>query len=110
MKCIVCDHKVKEGKIVEYEEFGISLGKFEAMVCPHCGETYFDSGIVKKIQKRSKELGLFGLAAKKTKVAQIGNSLAIRIPKEIAEFTNLKKEREVRIIPKGKKEITFEIM
>jgi len=52
---------------------------------------------------------LFGLSFKKTKVAKVGNSLAIRIPKEIADFVNLKKEEEVRIIPRSKKEIVFEL-
>ena len=47
--------------------------------------------------------------AKKTKVAQVGNSLAVRIPKEIADFIKLKKEEEVRIFPKNKKEIIIEI-
>src|SRR3989344_7033412 len=100
MKCVICNGLLEE-KLIEHKEFGISLGKFKAKVCSSCGEAIFDSKTVDKIQSRSKELGLFGLASKKTKVAQVGNSLAIRIPKEIAEFTNLKKEKEVRIIPKG---------
>ena len=62
----------------------------------------------KKIQARSKELGLFGLA-KKTKVAKVGNSLAIRIPKEIVDFMKLKKEEEVKIVPKSQKELVIGI-
>ncbi|MBI5391813.1 AbrB/MazE/SpoVT family DNA-binding domain-containing protein [Candidatus Woesearchaeota archaeon] len=64
--------------------------------------------MVKNIQRKSKELWLFGLA-KKTKVARVGNSLAIRIPKEIANFMDLKKEREVIILPSGKNKIIIEI-
>ncbi len=108
MKCIMCGGKEEE-KMVEHKEFGISLGKFKGMVCTSCGEVFFDAQTADKIQARSKELGLFGLSSKKTKVAQVGNSLAIRIPKEIAKFINLKKEEEVRIIPKGKREFMVEI-
>lgn len=104
----MCGKGRVEEKIVDYKEFGVSLGKFKAGVCKSCGETFFDSDIAKKIQEKSKELGLFGLS-KKTRVAKVGNSLAIRIPKEIAEFLKLKKEKEVRIVPKSSNELSIEI-
>lgn len=100
MKCVTCEGKTIQ-KIVEYKEYGVSLGKFKAYVCGKCGETYFDEKIAEKIQQKSKDLGLFGLA-KKAKVAKIGNSIAIRIPKEIAEFLKIKKGGEVTIFPEGR--------
>ena len=106
MKCILCKGNLNQ-QIVEHKEFGVSLGKFKALVCSSCGETFYDSETANKIQTKSRELGLFGLA-KKTKVAQVGNSLAIRIPKEIAEFVHLKKEKEVKIVPKTKNKIEIE--
>ncbi|MEK6907146.1 MAG: AbrB/MazE/SpoVT family DNA-binding domain-containing protein [Nanoarchaeota archaeon] len=106
MKCIMCNSEVKE-KFVEYEEYGNSFGKYKARVCVKCGEVYFDSETVDKIQQKSKKLGLFGII-KKAKVAQVGNSLAIRIPKEIALATGLKKGKEVLIVPKGKSNIAIE--
>lgn len=104
MRCVMCGNGTLKEKIVEYKEFGISLGKYKADVCAKCGEAFFDSETAKKIQAKSKELGLFGLA-KKTKVAKVGNSLAIRIPKEIADFIKLKKEEEVKITPKSQREL-----
>ena len=100
MKCVICEGKTIK-KTVEHKEFGISLGKFDAEVCEKCGETYFDEKIVEKIQQKSKQMGLFGLA-KKAKIAEIGNSIAVRIPKEIAEFLKLKKGKEVIIFPESK--------
>ena len=108
MKCVMCGKGTLEEKTVEHKEFGVSLGKFKAQACPSCGEAFFDSDTAKKIQAKSKERGLFGLA-KKTKVAQVGNSLAVRIPKEIATFLKLQKEKEVRIVPKSMHEITIEV-
>ncbi|MBS3124477.1 AbrB/MazE/SpoVT family DNA-binding domain-containing protein [Candidatus Woesearchaeota archaeon] len=108
MKCVICNGTVQE-KIVEYKEFGVPLGRFPAKVCNSCGEEFFDSETVDKIQIKSKDKGLFGLAAKKTKVALVGNSLAVRIPKEIAEFVGLRKEGEIRVVPKNKHEIALEI-
>jgi len=107
MKCMMCNGLLNK-KLVEYKEYGISLGKFNGFVCAKCNETFFDSITADKIQSKSKQIGLFGLS-KKTKVAQVGNSLAIRIPKEIAKFVHLKKEEEVRIFPKNKGEIVIEV-
>lgn len=108
MKCVMCGKGPLEERVVEYKEFGVSLGRFKGQVCSQCGESYFDSGTAKRIQSKSKEMGLFGLA-KKTKVAQVGNSLAIRIPKEIVQFLHLKKEEEVRLVPKGPHELSIEM-
>lgn len=104
MKCVICGEGQLEEKIVEYKELGIPFGKFKAKVCSKCGEQFFDSETAKKIQAKSKEIGLFAIA-KKTKVAQFGNSLAIRIPKEIADFMKLKKEKNVSITPKNAHEM-----
>lgn len=108
MRCIMCNKGILREKTIDYSEYGISLGKFRGRTCEICGEVFFDSDTAKKIQTKSKELGLFGLQ-KRTKVAKVGNSLAIRIPKEIAAFVHLKKENEVRIVPKSPKEFTVEI-
>ncbi len=108
MKCIMCNKGMLEEKTVDYSEFGVLLGNYKGSVCNACGEIFFDSDTAKKIQGKSKELGLFGLT-KKTKVAQVGNSLAIRIPKEIADFIKLNKEKEVRIVPINQKELVISI-
>ncbi|MFH1592335.1 MAG: AbrB/MazE/SpoVT family DNA-binding domain-containing protein [Candidatus Woesearchaeota archaeon] len=107
MKCITCNGELKK-KEVEHKELGVSLGKFPALVCTKCNEVFYDEISAERIQKKSKELGLFGMA-KKTKVAMVGNSLAIRIPKEIAKFVDLKKEEIVKLIPKSNKEILIEV-
>lgn len=107
MKCVFCN-SATEGKIVNYAEMGVNLGKFKAEVCKKCGETFFNSEIARKIQAKLKELGLFGLA-KKTKVAEVGNSIAIRIPKRLAEFVGLKKGQEVLITPEEKNRLSIEV-
>ncbi len=103
MKCIMCGGKTEE-QMVEHKEFGVIVGKFKGAVCIKCGETYFDEQTATMIQNKSKQLGLFGLA-KKAKVAEVGNSLAIRVPKEIALFLHLKKGQEVTLIPENKADL-----
>ncbi|HLC85289.1 MAG TPA: AbrB/MazE/SpoVT family DNA-binding domain-containing protein [Candidatus Nanoarchaeia archaeon] len=107
MKCVICSGKTEQ-RSVEHKEFGTSLGKFKAEVCVKCGEEYFDEKTAEAIQTRSKELGLFGLA-KKAIVAELGNSIAIRIPKEIASFLNLKKGQEVTLIPEDKHDLRVHV-
>lgn len=97
-----------ETKQVEHKEFGVLLGRFRADVCTKCGETYYDSKTAAAIQQESKARGLFGLA-KKAIVAEVGNSIAIRIPKEIASFLNLRKGTEVTLIPEDKHDLRVQV-
>ncbi|MBU1252477.1 MAG: AbrB/MazE/SpoVT family DNA-binding domain-containing protein [Nanoarchaeota archaeon] len=106
-KCVLCDGKL-EKKNVNYNIYGKSIGKFPASVCDSCGEQWFDEDISKKIQEKERKLGLFGLS-RETKISYSGNSLIIRIPKELAKFMNLKKETAVVIYPEDKDKIGVSI-
>lgn len=77
MKCMMCSGNLKK-KTAEHKEFGVSFGNYKGLVCDKCNEVFYGSNTALKIQAKSKELGLFGLN-KKTKVAEVGNSLAIII-------------------------------
>ncbi len=107
MKCIQCGGKTK-AQNVDYKELGVFLGTYPALVCEQCGETYFEEKTAEKIQVKSKEKGLFGLA-RRTKVAEVGNSIAIRIPKEIAEFLDLEKGQEVTLMPRNKHDLHIQV-
>ncbi|MBI2106257.1 AbrB/MazE/SpoVT family DNA-binding domain-containing protein [Candidatus Woesearchaeota archaeon] len=101
-KCPICDNgKLKSGEIEE-TMFGIYLGKFPAEICDRCGESFTSEEMTKKIEMIAKEKGIWGLGIK-TKVAKTGNSLAIRIPKNIAKFLHLKEGRDVFIHPEKDK-------
>ena len=106
-KCALCEGKLIE-KIVDYEVYGKSIGKFPALVCDSCGEKWFNEETSKKIQEKEKKLRLFGLS-RETKIGYSGNSLIIRIPKKLAKFMNLKKETGVIIYPEDKNKISISI-
>lgn len=99
--CWECNKEMKKQK-VEYKLHGISLGRFNALVCEKCGETYFSEETSRNITKIAKERGLWGLEAQ-TNITQTGNSLAIRIPKKIAEFMHLKKGTLAKMHPEENK-------
>lgn len=104
-RCIMCGKKLRRKK-VDYVVSGVNLGKFPAQVCS-CGEQYFDEKTANQMTESAKKAGVFGIA-RRTKISYTGKSLMVRIPKVIAEFTELKKGDEVKIIPEGKKKILIE--
>jgi len=106
-KCILCNGKLTK-KMVDYEIYGKSIGKFPALVCDSCGEKWFDEKNSKKIQEKERRFKLFGLS-RETKIGYSGNSLIIRIPKELAKFMNLKKETGVIIYPEDKDKLAISI-
>lgn len=106
-KCISCNGKLKN-KIVEYKIYGVSIGKFPALVCNSCGEQWFSEETSRKIENKEKQLGLFGLSIE-TKVSYSGNSLIIRIPKELAKFLNIRKETKVELMPENKNRLCIAV-
>lgn len=102
MKCPICGKGIlKKSKIKEYMS-GVYLGEFPAEICTKCGESFTDSKTTREIEEVAKKKGIWGLGAI-TKITQTGNSLAVRIPKKIADFLKLKKEKEVFIHPQDHK-------
>lgn len=99
-KCALCEGKLKN-KLVDYKIYGKSIGKFNALVCDSCGEQWFDEETSKKIENSERKFNLFGLS-RETKISYSGNSLIIRIPKELAKFMGLKKETSVILYPEDK--------
>ncbi len=48
-------------KKVNFDLYGINLGKFEAEICKKCGEELFSEEVSKEIDKSAKKRGLWGL-------------------------------------------------
>lgn len=105
MKCEECDGKVVK-RNVPYAHLGVMLGNFPAEVCGKCGETVFAIGAAKEIERKAKQLGVWGLTAR-TKVGMSGNSLDVRIDKRIAEFLKLKKGTVVTLQPEGRDKLVL---
>lgn len=85
--CPICETPMKK------ERREIQKGIYtQVEVCPKCKDEWID-------EKRYEEL--YQLFTRKT--FKIGGSLAIRIPKEIAEAIGLREGTEVKMDLKGKK-------
>lgn len=102
MKCPICEKGILKIKEIEEYMFGISLGKFPAEICEKCGESFTDTETTKKIEEAAKRKGIWGLGAT-TKITKTGNSLAVRIPKKLANYLKLRDGEETYIHPEGNK-------
>jgi YgiT-type zinc finger domain-containing protein len=101
-KCPICE-KGNLKKIMNKERVhGVFLGEFPAKKCSHCGEIWTDGKTMEKIEKIAKKKGVYGLGAT-TKITKTGNSLAVRIPKKIADYLKLKDGKEAYIHPEDHK-------
>lgn len=107
-KCPICEiGNLKEGNLEE-EMFGISLGRYQAEICDNCGESIVDENTMLEIEQKARKLGIWGLA-KKIKVVRIGNSLAVRLPADVAKFMKLHEGSEIFLHPEGTTKIILEI-
>jgi len=92
--------------MINVEHLGIDFGLRKGAVCTSCGDEYISDEVWEEIEKKAKELGLFGLE-RKVKIRKSGNSLVITLPPDIAEFLGVKPQTLVSLLPldKGKLEI-----
>ncbi len=101
MNCPSCGRSGLKREVRKSELYGFDLGSYTAEVCGNCGEVYWREEDVRKMERRAKRLGIWGLE-QRTKVAVAGNSLMIRIPRSIAKFVGLKKGETVSLHPVGR--------
>ena len=102
MKCPICEKGILKKGIMKEYMFGIYLGEFPAEVCSACGESFTDSETTKKIEEMARKKGIWGLSSV-TKITKTGNSLAVRIPKKIADYLKLKDGEEAYVHPENNK-------
>ena len=101
MKCTHCNKGDYQKKKVPYVFLGENIGVFDALVCPRCAETLFESDASEKIEAEVRRRGLWGLRAR-SKVSKVGNALDVRIPKALADFLSLKQGQEIILEPLDK--------
>jgi len=103
-----CGGKVKWKKdnvVVE----GISCGVLDIEYCEKCGEEYFPEETMEIVEQKLKEHGLWGLQRKEVPLWRSGNSVILRIPKEIADTLHLKPHEKVTLYAEGKKKLIVDV-
>ena len=113
MKEKILPYKCKCGGILktshtEVEFFGIDFGIHDCEVCTKCNSEYLSDEVMERIEEEAKKYKLFGLE-KNISITKSGNSLVVRIPPDIARFTNLHYQDRARIFPTQKNKIEIEV-
>ena len=96
----MCEKGKMSVKTVDGERHGVFLGHFKAHVCNVCREEIFDASEVAKIEKKMKELGLWGV--QQSTVYKVGGNLALGIKKALADALKLSKGEQARVFPQIK--------
>ncbi|MGP8070783.1 MAG: AbrB/MazE/SpoVT family DNA-binding domain-containing protein [Candidatus Bathyarchaeia archaeon] len=102
-----CGGKLKRS-FTEVEFFGINFGLRQANVWTDCGSEYLAQEVMEEIEMEVKRRRLFGLE-RRGHVAKSGNSLVIRIPKEIAESLKIKRDLPIIIYPTEPRKLIVEV-
>ncbi len=97
MKCPMCEKGKLQRKTIDVVRHGLFVGHFKAEVCNSCGEEIMNSSEALKVEKKFKELGLWGMQA--STVYKVGGNLALGLKKALVDSLGLTKGSEVRIIP-----------
>lgn len=109
VKCPICEKGTLHKGEVKETMFGFDLGTYTGEICSHCKETFLDDEIMRKVEEKAKEKGIWGLADK-IKIVKSGNSLVLRIPAKLIKFLKLDEGKEVMIHPEGEKKIVVDIV
>ncbi|MDG6929078.1 MAG: AbrB/MazE/SpoVT family DNA-binding domain-containing protein [Nitrososphaerota archaeon] len=94
--------------VTEVEFFGIDFGVRKSEVCAECGSEYLPQEVMEELEAEVKRRGLYGLE-RRGRVAKSGNSLVIRIPKEIVDSLGIKRDLPIVIYPADKKKLVVEV-
>ncbi len=101
-KCPICEKGNLKKVMERHFLFGVDLGMYPGEKCTACGEVFSDAEVMRKVEATAKAKGIWGLG-RKTRIARTGNSLAVRIPKEVADYLRIKEGAEAYIHPEENK-------
>jgi antitoxin component of MazEF toxin-antitoxin module len=102
-----CGGKLKSS-LTDAEFFSFNFGIKHASVCTKCGAEYLPQEVMEEIETEVKKRALCGLE-RRGRVAKSGNSLVIRIPKEIAESLKIKRDLPIVIYPSEPRKLIVEV-
>ncbi len=88
---------------------GIDCGVLDVEVCNKCGEEYLPDESLEAVEGKLKAAGLWGIKRKKVSFWKSGNSVVLRIPKEIADSLNIESNTHADVYAEGKKKLVVEL-
>ena len=87
----------------------VDCGILDIEYCSSCGEEYFPEETMRIVEKKLKKNGLWGVQPKKVNLWQSGQSVVLRIPKDITDRLGLKPHEPVTVYAEGKHKIIVDL-
>lgn len=88
---------------------GIDCGILDIEYCKKCGEEYLPEESMYIVEEKLKDAEIWGIKRKEATLWKSGNSVLIRIPKEISDNLDLKPDEKVIIYQEGKKRLIIDL-
>ncbi len=109
MKC-VCGNKLQEIETeMDFFDGNLIMRNVKAFYCSKCKEELFDSKEGDKIFEQVSKLSPQYAFESRKKIAKVGNSFAIPVSKEIADYMQIKKGEDIIIKVKSPKRLIIEV-
>jgi len=109
MKC-VCGNKLQEIRTeMDFFDGKVIMRDVKAFYCSKCKEELFDSKEGDTMFDQLSKLNVQYAFESRKKIAKVGNSYAIPVSKEIADYMQIKKGEEIVIKVKGPKRLIVEV-
>jgi len=97
MNC-VCGKKMKGIKTeMDFFDGSVMVRDVNGFYCSECKEELFDSKEGDKIFEKVSKLNVIRPFESRKKIAKVGNSFAIPVSKEIADYLQIKKGEDIQI-------------
>ena len=88
---------------------GIDCMVLDIEYCQKCGEGYFPEETMEVVERKLKDNGSWGIKRRGVNLWESGNSVLIRVSKDIADQLNLKPDNKVTIYSEGKRKLVIDI-
>ncbi|MBU0662860.1 type II toxin-antitoxin system MqsA family antitoxin [Candidatus Micrarchaeota archaeon] len=109
MKC-VCGEKLEEIKTeMDFFDGKVIVRDVKAHYCPKCKEELFDSKEGDRIFNEVSKLNIAQPFESRKKIAKVGNSFAIPVSKEIADYMQIKKGGDIKIKVQNQKRLVIDL-
>ena len=109
MKC-VCGNKLREIRTeMDFFEGKLIMRDVKAFYCSKCKEELFESKEGNRVFDEISKTGTRYSFETRKRIAKVGNSFAIPVSKEIADYMQIKKGEEIIVRVKDQKRLVIEV-
>ncbi|MFH1587092.1 MAG: YgiT-type zinc finger protein [Candidatus Diapherotrites archaeon] len=109
MKCVCGANMEKIKTEMDFHDGQVIVRNVTAFYCPKCKEELFDSKEGDRIFGQVSKLNIAQSFESRKKITKVGNSFAIPVSKEIADYMQIKKGEDIKIKVQNQKRLIVDL-